>query len=214
MRIMMVAALVAGVAGLTAGRATAQTGGIAVGYVSIPGKIGDWDSDRGPMLRAGFDLVSGRAARVGLEASVGLLDRSRRHTADQCILQDGMPGDCFFSLKTRDVPLSLGMIARFGPRTGATSPYLLAGAGFMSTRTYTRQRVTTGDGTELENFRIDASTNDGSLVGHLGAGLSIRRVRSWAFELEGRISPVLHNYSGGFMIEWSPSLTIGIGFDR
>jgi hypothetical protein len=32
--------------------------------------------------------------------------------------------------------------------------------------------------------------------------------------VEGRLTPMLHNYSGGMMIEWSPSLALTVRIGR
>ena len=66
-------------------------------------------------------------------------------------------------------------------------------------------------GATLPNFTYDASFNDQALQGHLGAGVTARPA-SWPVALyaEGRMTRLIHNYSGGIVGNWNPTIVVGV----
>ena len=206
-----VALLLAGALLLAAPPAQSQQFGVTAGYVKMSGRIGDSRSDHGIAARLGLHL--GVRRLIGLRFEVGV-DRLNEHFSEgnsSCILPGGGTGSCFFKNWNRDLGLSANAIATIQARTGKATPYVLAGLGVLSVRTHGRTEARDSDGNRLSNFEFDGTTTDGALLGHLGVGVAISPWQSrLALMLEGRATAVLHNYSGGLVLDSSPSLVAGV----
>jgi hypothetical protein len=195
--------------------ASAQRLGLSVGYSRIPGRIGDASSNEGIGLRAGLELNPRSIVRFGFEAGIDRLNESRRFSQTSCVHPAGGTATCHFDSRDRDIGFSIAAILRAGPNAGTVRPYALVGLEVMSVRTRGRQVVTDSTGAHLTNFEFDGTTTDGVLAAPLGLGMLFRPAGSpVGIGLEGRLTPMLHNYSGGPMIEWSPSLALTVRFGR
>lgn len=195
--------------------AAAQRFGVAVGYSRMTGQIGSSQSDEGLAVRAGVDLNPGSVIRFGFEAGMERQNEARWTSQSACVLPGGGQGTCHFDSRERDTGWSLAALLRAGPRSGTLRPYALAGVQFLTVRTHGRAVVTDGSGAHLPNFEYDATYGDDALGTPLGAGLLVRpRGSPIAVMLEGRTTVLLHNYSGGMQLDWSPSLVLGIRFGR
>jgi hypothetical protein len=200
---------------LASSTASAQRFGLSVGYSRIPGRIGDANSNEGIGVRAGFELNPRSVARFGFEAGIDRLNEHRRFTQTSCLHPAGGTATCSFDSRNRDTGLSLAAILRAGPNAGTVRPYALLGIQVMSVRTGGRSVVTDSTGAHLPNFEFDGTTTDGVLGAPLGLGVLFRPAGSpLGVGVEGRLTPMLHNYSGGMMIEWGPSLALTVRFGR
>jgi hypothetical protein len=200
---------------LASSTASAQRLGLSVGYSRISGRIGDANSNEGIGVRAGFELNPRSIVRLGFEAGMDRLNESRRFSQTTCFHPAGGTATCSFDSRDRDIGLSIGAILRGGPNTGTVRPYALLGLEVMSVRTRGRQVVTDSTGAHLTNFEFDGTTTDGVLAAPLGLGVLFRPAGSpLGIGVEGRLTPMLHNYSGGMMIEWSPSLALTVRIGR
>ena len=196
---------------LASSTASAQRFGLSVGYSRIPGRIGDANSNEGIGVRAGFELNPGSVVRFGFEAGVDRLNENRRFTQTSCFHPAGGTATCYFDSRDRDTGLSLAAILRAGPNAGTVRPYALVGLQAMSVRTRGRSEVTDSTGAHLPNFEFDGTSTDGVLGAPLGLGVLFRPAGSpLGIGVEGRLTPMLHNYSGGMMIEWGPSLALTV----
>lgn len=196
---------------LAASTASAQRFGLSVGYTRIPGRIGDFNSNEGIGVRAGFELNPSSRFRFGFEAGVDRLNESRRFSQSSCFHPSGGTATCNFDSRDRDTGLSLSAILRAGPNAGTVRPYALLGFQALSVRTRGRSVVTDSTGAHLTNFEFDGTSTDGVLGAPLGLGVLFRPAGSpISIGVEGRLTPMLHNYSGGMMIEWSPSLALTV----
>jgi hypothetical protein len=200
---------------LASSTASAQRLGLSVGYTRIPGRIGDANSNEGIGVRAGFELNPRSIFRFGFEAGMDRLNESRRFSQTSCLHPAGGTATCHFDSRDRDTGLSISAILRAGPNAGTVRPYALLGLEVMSVRTRGRAVVTDSTGAHLTNFEFDGTTTDGVLGAPLGLGVLFRPAGSpVGIGLEGRLTPMLHNYSGGLMIAWSPSLALAVRFGR
>ena len=200
---------------LASSTASAQRFGLSVGYSRIPGRIGDANSNEGIGVRAGFELNPGSVGRFGVDAGVDRLNENRRFTQTSCFHPAGGTATCYFDSRDRDTGLSLAAILRAGPNAGTVRPYALVGLQAMSGRTRGRSVVTDSTGAHLPNFEFDGTSTDGVLGAPLGLGVLFRPAGSpLGIGVEGRLTPMLHNYSGGMMIEWSPSLALAVRLGR
>ena len=200
---------------LACSTASAQRLGLSVGYSRIPGRIGDANSNEGIGIRAGFELNPRSVLRFGFEAGFDRLNESRRFTQTSCFHPAGGTATCYFDSRDRDTGLSLAAILRAGPNAGTVRPYALLGLEAMSVRTRGRQIVTDSTGAHLTNFEFDGTTTDGVLGAPLGLGVLFRPAGSpLGIGVEGRLTPMLHNYSGGMMIEWGKSLALTVQIGR
>ena len=195
--------------------ASAQRFGLSVGYTRIPGRIGYLFSNEGLGLRAGIELNPRSIVRFGFEAGIDRLNASGGFSQSTCVHPAGGTATCHFDSRNRDTGLSLSAILRAGPNGGTVRPYALVGLEAMSVRTRSSQVVTDSTGAHLTNFEFDGTTTDGALGAPLGLGVLFRPGGSpFGVGLEGRLTPMLHNYSGGMMIEWSPSLALTVRLGR
>lgn len=202
-------------AALASSTASAQRLGLSVGYSRIPGRIGDFNSNEGIGVRAGFELNPRSRFRFGFEAGMDRLNESRRFSETTCFHPAGGTATCHFDSRDRDIGLSIAAILRAGPNAGTVRPYALLGLEAMSVRTRSRQVVTDSTGAHLTNFEFEGTATDGVLGAPLGLGVLFRPAGSpVGIGVEGRLTPMLHNYSGGLMIEWSPSLALTVRFGR
>jgi hypothetical protein len=207
--------LLLALATLASSTASAQRFGLSVGYSRIPGPIGDATSDEGIGVRAGFELNPRSILRFGFEAGIDRLNESRRFSQTSCLHPAGGTATCSFDSRDRDTGLSIAAILRAGPNAGPVRPYALLGLEAMSVRTRGRQTVTDSTGAHLPNFEFDGTSTDGVLGAPLGLGVLFRPAGSpLGIGVEGRLTPMLHNYSGGMMIEWSPSLALAVRIGR
>lgn len=191
--------------------AFAQRLGVSVGYSRMTGRIGSLDSNEGITLRAGAELNPGSTFRFGVEAGLDRLNENRRFSQSSCLHPAGGTATCYFNSRDRDSGWSLAALLRGGPNTGQVRPYVLAGLGVVSTRTRSSSTVTDSTGAHLPNFEFDGTSSDGALMAPLGGGVLFRPARSpIGVGIEARITPILHNYSGGPMLEWSPSLVLSV----
>jgi hypothetical protein len=198
-----------------ASTASAQRFGFSVGYSRIPGRIGDANSNEGIGVRAGFELNPRSVVRFGFEAGIDRLNEHRRFTQTSCLHPAGGTATCSFDSRDRDTGLSLAAILRAGPNAGTVRPYALLGVEVMSVRTRGRSVVTDSTGAHLPNFEFDGTTTDGVLGAPLGLGVLFRPAGSpLGIGVEGRLTPMLHNYSGGMMIAWSKSLALAVRIGR
>lgn len=207
--------LLLALAALAPSTASAQRLGVSVGYTRISGRIGNLDSDKGIGLRAGVELNPRSIFRFGFEAGMDRLNESHRVFQTSCIHPAGGTATCTFDSSDRDIALSLSAILRAGPNTGTVRPYALLGVQVMSVRTRSRSVVTDSTGAHLTNFEFDGTFTDGVFGAPLGLGVLSRPAGSpLGIGLEGRLTPMVHNYSGGMMMEWSPSLALTVRFGR
>jgi hypothetical protein len=194
---------------LASSSASAQRLGVSVGYSRIPGQIGHYFSNEGIAVRAGAELNPGSIFRVGVEAGMDRLNESRQFSQISCLHPAGGTATCYFNSRNRDTGWSFAAILRAGPKSGRVRPYILAGLGVMSVRTRGSSMVTDSTGAHLTNFEFDGTSSDGALMAPLGAGVLFRPAGSpVGIGIEARLTPLLHNYSGGPMLEWSPSLAL------
>ncbi|HEU5219548.1 MAG TPA: outer membrane beta-barrel protein [Gemmatimonadales bacterium] len=206
-------ALLLGLLASTPFDAAAQRLGLSVGYTKLPGSLGDSRSDEGIALRLGAELNPRSMLRFGFEAGMERLNEIRYGFTTSCIHPAGGTATCSFDSRYRDTAWSLAAILRAGPNAGPVRPYVLLGVGVLSVRTHTRSTTTDSTGAHLTNFEFNGTTSDGALAAPLGAGVLFRPAGSpFGLGLEGRVTPVLHNYSGGPVINWSPSLVLGVRF--
>lgn len=195
--------------------ASAQRLGLSVGYSRIPGPIGDANSNEGIGVRVGVELNPRSVVRFGFEAGIDRLNENRRFTQISCFHPAGGTATCYFDSRERDTGLSLVAILRAGPNAGTLRPYALLGLEVMSVRTRGRSVVTDSTGAHLPNFEFNGTTTDGVLGAPLGLGVLFRPAGSpLGIGVEGRLTPMLHNYSGGMMIEWSKSLALTVRIGR
>lgn len=191
--------------------AAAQRFGLAVGFVRMPGQIGNFDSDEGLALRLGAELNPKSVLRFGFEAGVDRLNQYRSFSQVSCLNPAGGTATCYFNSRSRDTGWSLSAILRAGPTTGSVRPYALLGVQLLSVRSKSSVVASDNTGARLPNFEYDAGTADGVLGAPLGAGLLFRPAGSpIGVSIEGRITPLLHSYSGGPALNWSPSLVLGV----
>ena len=191
--------------------AAAQQLSLGAGYTKMEGRIGDSQSDHGMIVRLGVDLVTRRYLTWGLEGGVERLNEVHRQSTTDCFLPGGGTGPCHFDSRNRDTGWSLGTTLRIAPAEGSVRPYALVGLGYLTVRERNRQVVTDDTGATLPNFTYDASFNDQALQGHLGAGVTARPA-SWPVALyaEGRMTRLIHNYSGGIVGNWNPTIVVGV----
>lgn len=189
----------------------AQQLSLGAGYTKMEGRIGDAQSDHGMIVRLGVDLVSRAHLTWGLEGAMERLNEIHRQSTTDCILPGGGTGPCHFDSRSRDTGWSLGTTLRVAPGAGPVRPYALVGVGFLTVREQERQQVTDDAGNILPNFTFDGSYNDQALQGHLGAGITARPA-NWPVALyaEGRMTRLIHNYSGGIVGNWNPTIVVGI----
>lgn len=191
--------------------AFAQRLGVSVGYSRITGRIGDLNSNEGITLRAGAELNPNSTVRFGVEAGMDRLNEHRRFTQTSCFHPAGGTATCSFNSRDRDTGWSFAATLRAGPKAGHVRPYVLAGLGVLSTRTRSSSTATDSTGAHLPNFEFDGTSSDGALMAPLGGGVLFRPAGSpIGVGIETRIIPILHNYSGGPMLEWSPSLVLSV----
>ena len=190
---------------------SAQQLSLGAGYTKMEGRIGDSQSDHGMIVRLGVDLVTRRNLTWSLEGGVERLNEIHRQSTTDCFLPGGGTGPCHFDSRNRDTGWSLGTTLRMAPADGPVRPYALIGLGFLTVREHDRQLVTDENGATLPNFTFDASFNDQALQGHLGAGVTARPA-SWpvAIYAEGRMTRLIHNYSGGIVGNWNPTIVVGV----
>lgn len=190
---------------------SAQQLSLGAGYTKMEGRLGDAQSDHGMVLRLGVDLVSRAHLTWALEGGVERLNEIHRASSTTCILPGGATGPCHFDIRSRDTGFSLATTLRLAPSGGAVRPYALVGVGYLNVRQRERQQVTDDNGTTLPNFSFDGSYNDPALQGHLGAGITARPA-SWPLALyaEGRMTHLIHNYSGGIVGNWNPTIVFGV----
>jgi hypothetical protein len=191
--------------------AFAQRLGVSVGYSRVTGRIGSLDSNEGIAVRVGAELNPRSIVRFGVEAGMDRLNDHRRFAQTTCFHPAGGMATCYFNSRERDTGWSLAALLRAGPNAGQIRPYVLAGLGVLSTRTRSSATVTDSTGAHLPNFEFAGTSSDGALMAPLGGGVLFRPAGSpIAVGIEARITPILHNYSGGPMIEWSPSLVLSV----
>jgi hypothetical protein len=190
---------------------SAQRFSLGAGYTKMEGRIGDAQSDHGMIVRLGVDLVSRRHLTWSVEGGVERLNEIRRQSTTDCFLPGGGTGPCHFDSRNRDTGWSLGTTLRLAPAQGAVRPYALVGLGYLTVREHARQLVTDDGGVTLPNFTFDGHYNDQALQGHLGAGVTARPA-SWPVALfaEGRMTRLIHNYSGGLVGNWNPTVVVGV----
>ena len=198
---------------LAAAPLAAQEFSAGVGYASVTGRIGDVNSTHGPALRLGVNFPSGSHVIFGIEGGLDFFDEARYTATQSCLLPGGGTDQCFFDSRYRDRGRSLTGQIRFVLPGERVSPYLLLGLGILSTRTHTKSSATDSQGNDLPNFAIDGHSNDDAIQGPIGAGLVIgargTRIR---IVVEGRATPLLHNYSGGMQLDVGKSATVGVWF--
>lgn len=200
---------------LASSSASAQRLGVSVGYSRMTGQIGNLDSSEGISVRVGAELNPGSTVRFGVEVGMDRLNENRRFTQTTCFHPAGGTATCYFNSRDRDTGWSLAATARVGPKQGQVRPYLLVGLGALSVRTRSSATATDSTGAHLTNFEFEGTHSDGAIMAPLGAGVLFRPAGSpIGVGLEGRLTPMLHNYSGGMMIEWSPSLALTVRFGR
>jgi hypothetical protein len=189
--------------------ALAQRLGVSVGHSRITGRIGSLDSNEGTSLRVGAELNPGSLFRVGFEAGMDRLNEHRRFLQTTCFHPAGGTATCSSNSRDRDTGWSFALTLRAGPNAGRVRPYILAGLGVLSTRTRTSSVATDSTGAHLTNFEFEGTSSDGAFMAPLGGGVLFRPAGSpVGIGIEARLTPLLHNYSGGMMIEWSPSLAL------
>lgn len=212
MRIRLGILLLAGANALPSESALSQQVGLAAGYVRMPGRIGEFNSDHGFAARLGVYLGESSLIGVGFEVGYDRLNEVFHQSSDpNCLLPGGGAGTCTFQSWNRDMGLSASVIARLQARVGKTRPYMLAGIGVLSVREYSRSEVRDANGNRLPNFEFDGSSTDGAGLGHLGAGIVVSPGQGRpALTLEGRTTMLLHNYSGGMQFDVSPSIVVGV----
>jgi|CXWL01.1.fsa_nt_gi hypothetical protein len=194
------------------GALPAQQLSLGAGYTKMDGRIGDSESDHGVIVRLGIDLVSRAHLSWSLEGGMERLNEVHRQSTTTCVFPPGGgTGQCHFDIRNRDTGWSLGTTLRIAPNEALVRPYALVGLGFLTVREHERQLVTDDNGATLPNFTFDASFNDQALQGHLGAGLTARPAK-WPVALyaEGRMTRLIHNYSGGIVGNWNPTVVVGI----
>jgi hypothetical protein len=176
----------------------------------MEGPIGDGQSDHGVLVRLGVDLVTRRHLTWSLEGGVERLNEVHRQSTTDCFLPGGGTGPCHFDSRNRDTGWSLGTTLRIATAEGSLRPYAVVGSATSRPRAqpasgHRRHRAT------LPNFTYDASFNDQALQGHLGAGVTARPA-SWPVALyaEGRMTRLIHNYSGGIVGNWNPTIVVGV----
>ena len=200
-------------AAVAATPAAAQEFSAAVGYTSAKGQLGEGNSTHGPTVRLGVNFRSGSQFIFSFEGGLDFLDEARYSGSQTCVLPGGGSGPCFYDTRNRDLGRSLTGQVRFVFPGERISPYLMLGLGILSTRTHTKGKVTDTQGNELSNFSIDAHSNDDAIQGPFGAGVAIGAPSArFRIVLEGRATPLLHNYSGGIQLDVSPSGTVGVWF--
>ncbi len=196
---------------LSPAAASAQRAGLALGYSSMPGRIGERDSDHGVALRLGVDLAGGSRLTWGLEGGVDRLNGVHRQYSTDCVLPGGAIGTCFFDERSRDTGWSLGTLLRLHAGPPRARPYLLVGLGLLTVRNHVRTEVVDGSGNPLPNFSSKGNYGDDALQGHLGAGVTLRPSGlPVGLTVEGRATRLINNYSGGFQGNWNPSITVGV----
>ncbi len=198
-----------------AGSAAAQRISVAAGYTRMPGQLGNSQSDHGPAVRVGIDLLGQRRLTWRLEGGVDRLNEVRRQSQSVCILPGGSTGTCSFDQRNRDTGWSLGTFLRFTARPDRSGPYALAGLGVLTVRDRVWNEARDSTGTLLPNFSVNGTSSDGALQGHLGAGFAIHPPGSKiGIGLEGRATALLHNYSGGLQWNWSPTVLMVVRVGR
>jgi len=201
------------VGGMPWASAAAQELGLAVGYTSMPGRIGDARSDHGVVARVGVSIGAGRFLRLGLEGAAEQLNRATSSALTTCVLPGGGTGPCTVEEEDRDLGLSLSGVVRVQPPGRAVRPYALLGVGLLSVRTRIRQETRDAAGNLLSNLSIEGTFTDGALQGHGGVGAEFRPAGTRVgFTVEGRLTWLVHNYSGGLQANWNPSLAAGVRF--
>ena len=191
----------------------AQEISAGLGYASVTGRIGDPNSTNGPAIRLGVNFPSGSHIVFGIEGGLDFFDEVRYTATQSCLLPGGGTDQCFFDSRYRDRGRSLTGQVRFVLPGERVSPYLMLGLGILSTRTHTKSRATDSQGNELPNFATDGHSNDDAIQGPLGAGIVIgARSARIRIVVEGRATPLLHNYSGGMQLDVGKSATVGVWF--
>ncbi len=190
---------------------SAQRISLGAGYTKMEGRLGDSQSDHGTVVRVGVDLLSRAHLSLALEGGMERLNEIHRQSSTTCFLPGGGTGPCHFDSRNRDTGWSLGTTLRFAPGSGPVRPYALVGLGYLTVREHEQQVVTDDNGDRLENFTFEGSFNDPALQGHLGAGVTARPT-SWpvALFVEGRMTRLIHNYSGGIVGNWNPTVVVGV----
>lgn len=193
----------------------AQSGMVGVGYSGKTRGLGDRDSDHGPALRVGFDLVAGRWLSWSLEGGLDRFNVVNRQYSDNCFLPGEIIGTCFFKTRDRDVGWSGGTVLRLHPARSALRPYGLVGLGLLHLRQHRKSDAADAAGNPLPNFIFEAAYSTDALQAHLGAGLSIRPA-GWPVRglVEARATRVFYNYSGGLQAGWNPIVLIGVQTGR
>lgn len=193
------------------GPLSAQRLSLGAGYTKMEGRLGDSESDHGVIVRLGVDLVTRAHLSLALEGGMERLNEIHRQSSTTCVLPGGGTGPCNFDIRSRDTGWSIGTTLRFSPGAGPVRPYALAGLGYLTVRQREKQLVTDGNGNTLPNFTFDGSYNDQALQGHLGAGVTAQPT-SWPVALfaEGRMTRLIHNYSGGIVGNWNPTIVVGV----
>jgi hypothetical protein len=199
------------VVALTIQPVEAQQVSLGAGYTEMPGRIGDSQSEHGLLVRLGVDLRSGERFTWGLEGAIERLNEARNQTTSSCIVPGGGTGTCRLDRRSRDTGWSLGTTLRISANDAPVRPYALVGLGLLTVRTWEQQVVTDAQGGALPNFSYEGTSSDAALQGHLGAGVTTRPA-SWPVGLyaEGRVTRLIHNYSGGLVANWNPTLVVGV----
>jgi hypothetical protein len=191
----------------------AQEFSAGLGYASVTGRIGDFNSNKGPAIRLGINFPSGAHVSFGIEGGLDFFDQARYTATQSCLLPGGGTDQCFFDSRYRDQGRSLSGQVRFILPGERLSPYLMLGLGILSTRTHTKSRATDSQGNDLPNFATDGHSSDDAIQGPIGAGLVIgARGARMRLVVEGRATPLLHNYSGGMQFDVGKSATLGLWF--
>jgi hypothetical protein len=191
----------------------AQAPRLTLGYTSIPGRLGEPQSDHGLAFRVGFDPIRGQGVSWSIEGGVDRLNEFRRAFDETCALPTGGTGTCHFDETARDTGWSVGTLLRIHPFGGEARPYLLAGVGFLKIRTRRVVDAVDDSGNTLPNFTSDAIYGDQALQGHLGGGVEVRPPGlPVGVVLEGRFTGLLYGYSGGPQWNWNPSIVAGVAF--
>jgi hypothetical protein len=213
---MKCAGLLLGVVSVLPRPGVTQQVGAAAGYVSMPGRIGNAQSDHGLAARGGLYLGSGKLIGVGLELGYARLNQIFTEFSDpNCLLPGGGTGTCSFKSWYRDAGFSGSVIPRLQTRIGNAMPYVLAGLGVLSVREHSRSEVRDAAGNRLTNFEFDGSSSDGALLGHLGVGVVVWPGQGQlGITVEGRTDLMIHNYSGGLQLDRSPSIAVGVRWGR
>jgi hypothetical protein len=191
----------------------AQAPRFTLGYTSMPGRLGESQSDHGLAFRVGLDPIRGQGVSWSIEGGIDRLNEFRRTFDETCALPTGGTGTCHFDETARDTGWSVGTLLRIHPFGGEARPYLLVGVGFLWIRERRVVDATDDSGNTLANFTSDAVYGDQALQGHLGGGVEVRPPGfPVALVLEGRFTRLLYSYSGGPYWNWNPSIAAGVAF--